>query len=137
MRPESDIGHGLDAFGGRGSIVPFAGLRTSAMGRDWRAGVRFGRGEAMEFGVDATRTESGAERFVHGTQLRFARTRRRRPGPAGGRAGVRNRVLRAAVDLTRFGGRTSGIVVFKPPAPGARLLLFRAPSRIPALALLP
>ena len=72
MRLAGDVAYGFDAFGGKGAMAPFAGMASSGYGRDWRAGVRWTVGPAMEFGFEATRSESALARASHGLLLRFA-----------------------------------------------------------------
>ncbi|MCY4502721.1 MAG: hypothetical protein OXE57_14285, partial [Alphaproteobacteria bacterium] len=72
LRLAGDVAYGLDAFGGRGSMAPYVGMARSAFGRDWRAGVRWTLGPAMEFGFEATRAQSPAAGPSHGLLLRFS-----------------------------------------------------------------
>ncbi len=72
MRLMGDVAYGMDAFGGKGAVAPYAGAAMTGYGRDWRAGVRWTLGASTEFGFEATRTESGAEPATHGLQLRFS-----------------------------------------------------------------
>ena len=58
MRLNAGVAYGLPAFRGRGSMAPYAGMRVSGPGRDWRAGVRWRRSDAVSFGVEATRGEA-------------------------------------------------------------------------------
>ena len=43
MRLRAEVGYGLPAFRGRAGVTPFAGVSTTAFGRDWRARARSGR----------------------------------------------------------------------------------------------
>ena len=58
VRLDAETGWGLDAFGGRGAMRPYAGLRMAGQGREWRAGVRWTRAPALDFGWAATLSES-------------------------------------------------------------------------------
>lgn len=62
MRLAADVGYGL-AFRNRGSMTPYAGMQSSAWGRDWRAGVAWKLDRRLDLGLEATRRESadGAE----------------------------------------------------------------------------
>ena len=70
MRLDADIGYGLAAFRGRGSMLPFVGLRLAGTGRDWRAGVRWTHGARVEFGFEAMRRESPLAAAEHSVELK-------------------------------------------------------------------
>ena len=80
MRLTGNVAYGLDAFGGRGAMAPYAAASTTGFGRDWRAGVRWTLGAAARFGFEATRSESTARPTSNGLLLRF--TWRPDQGPA-------------------------------------------------------
>ena len=71
MRLRAEVGYGLPAFRGRGGVTPFAGVSTTAFGRDWRAGALWRRGPALEMALEATRGESAGERPAHGVLFRL------------------------------------------------------------------
>ena len=79
MRLRAEVGYGLPAFRGRGGVTPFAGVSTTAFGRDWRAGALWRRGPALEMALEATRGEAAGERPAHGVLFRLTW----RPGRAG------------------------------------------------------
>ena len=86
MRLRAEVGYGLPAFRGRGGVTPFAGLSTTAFGRDWRAGALWRRGPALEMALEATRGESAGARPAHGVLFRLTwrpGARERLPGAAG------------------------------------------------------
>ena len=59
-RLEAELGYGLGAFGGRGLSTPYAGLSLGeGGGRTWRSGVRFSFGQAFNFELEGTRSETG------------------------------------------------------------------------------
>ena len=52
-RLDAEAGYGFGAFGGRGLMMPFAGLALSEAGnRTWRTGVRWTLGPDLSFGVE-------------------------------------------------------------------------------------
>ena len=53
-RLAADVGYGLPAFRHRGSMTPYAGVQSSAFGRDWRAGVRWRLGTRLDIELEAT-----------------------------------------------------------------------------------
>ena len=53
-RVTADVGYGLPAFRHRGSMTPYAGVQSSAFGRDWRAGVRWRLDTRLEIELEAT-----------------------------------------------------------------------------------
>ena len=71
MRLTGSVAYGLDAFGGRGAMAPYAAASTTVFGRDWRAGVRWTLGAATRFGFEATRSESTVRTTSNGLRLRF------------------------------------------------------------------
>ena len=71
MRLRAEVGYGLPAFRGRGGVTPFAGVSTTAFGRDWRAGALWRRGPALEMALEATRGESAGGRPAHGVLFRL------------------------------------------------------------------
>ena len=84
MRLRADVGYGLSAFKGEGSVTPFAGLSMAGpMGRDWRFGAQWMRGAALRMSLEATRRESPA----HGVSFRLTWTPGARgPSPAAAHA---------------------------------------------------
>ena len=70
MRLDADLGYGLGAFSGSGSMRPFMGLRLAGPGRDWRAGVSWTRGENLRFGLQASRLESSMAAPRQGIEAR-------------------------------------------------------------------
>ena len=96
MRLQAEVGYGLSAFRGRGAAMPFAGLSTTAFGRDWRAGARWTRGQALEMSLEAVRRESAGAAPEHGIEFRLAW----RPGARVPARGVADRLAEAAGDHT-------------------------------------
>ena len=94
MRLRADVGYGLAAFRGRGAAMPFAGVSTTAFGRDWRAGARWTRGQALEMSLEAVRRESAGAVPEHGIEFRLAW----RPGARGSARGAADRLAEAAGD---------------------------------------
>ena len=84
MRLRAEVGYGLEAFRGAGSVTPFAGLSMAgAMGRDWRFGAQWTRGAALRMSLEATRRESPAAPPAHGVSFRLTwRPGVRGPSPA-------------------------------------------------------
>ena len=75
MRLRAELGYGLEAFRGAGSVTPFAGLSMAgAMGRDWRFGAQWTRGAALRMSLEATRRESPAAPPAHGILFRLTWT---------------------------------------------------------------
>ena len=72
MRLDADVGYGLAGFRGRGALLPFAGLRLTGPGRDWRTGLRWTLGENTAFGFEAMRRESALAAAEHGVEFRAA-----------------------------------------------------------------
>ena len=55
---DAEAGYGLGAFGGKGTVTPYAGLGLSEAGdRAWRTGVRWMVGADIAFGLEGTRNE--------------------------------------------------------------------------------
>ena len=96
MRLRAEVGYGLSAFRGRGAAMPFAGLSTTAFGRDWRAGARWTRGQALEMSLEAVRRESAGAEPEHGFEFRLSW----RPGARGPARGAADRLAEAAGDPT-------------------------------------
>ena len=58
-RLDTEAGWGFGAFGGRGLMMPFAGLSLSDAGdRTWRTGVRWTLGPDLSFGVEGSLREA-------------------------------------------------------------------------------
>ena len=58
-RLDTEAGWGFGAFGGRGLMMPFAGLSLSDAGdRAWRTGVRWTLGPDLSFGVEGSLREA-------------------------------------------------------------------------------
>ena len=96
MRLRAEVGYGLSAFRGRGAAMPFAGVSTTVAGRDWRAGARWTRGQALEISLEAVRRESAGAALEHGIAFRLAW----RPGARGPARGAADRLAEAAGDHT-------------------------------------
>ena len=69
MRLVAELGYGLNAFRGRGTMTLFFGTRSGAGGRDLRLGVGWTLGEALHFGVEATRSGSASVSADHEVRL--------------------------------------------------------------------
>ena len=72
MRLDADVGYGLAGFRGRGALLPFAGLRLTGPGRDWRTGLRWTLGEHTSLALEAMRRESAMAPPGHGVALKAA-----------------------------------------------------------------
>ena len=72
MRLDADVGYGLAGFRGRGALLPFAGLRLTGPGRDWRTGLRWTLGEHTSLALEAMRRESAMAPPGHGIALKAA-----------------------------------------------------------------
>ena len=66
LRLDADVAYGLAAFRERGAMQPFAGMRLTGPGSDWRAGIRWAYGPTLTFGFQATRRESAVVPTEHG-----------------------------------------------------------------------
>ena len=70
-RLDAEAGYGLEAFGGRGLMTPYAGLALSEAGdRTWRVGARWRRGADVSFDLEGTRSEPANDAPRHGFALR-------------------------------------------------------------------
>ena len=65
MRLAAELGYGLNAFRGRGTMTPFLGTRSRAGGRDLRRGVGWTLGEAVRFGDDVLAPLAAAGDFAY------------------------------------------------------------------------
>ena len=99
MRLRAEVGYGLSAFRDRGAAMPFAGVSTTVSGRDWRAGARWTRGQALEMALEAVRRESAGAAPEHGIEFRLAW----RLGARGPARGAADRLAEAAGDDTAPG----------------------------------
>ena len=63
------FGLGLNAFRGRSTMTLILGTRSGAGGRDLRLGVGWALGEALHFGVEATRGGSASDSADHEVRL--------------------------------------------------------------------
>ena len=70
MRLDSEIGYGLPAPGGRGTLTPYGGFSLGGEGaRDWRLGTRFELAPSLSLSLEGTRRESADETPDHGIGL--------------------------------------------------------------------
>ena len=69
MRLAAESGYGLNAFRGRGTMTLFLGTRGGAGGPGLRLGGGWTLGEALRFGVDATRSGFAPVSADHGGRL--------------------------------------------------------------------
>ena len=71
VRFDAEAGYGFAAFGGRGTVTPYAGLSLSESGEHIvRSGVRWVAGPALSFGLEGTRRSPANEAAVdHGVWL--------------------------------------------------------------------
>ena len=87
MRLAAQVRYGFSAFGGRGSMMPFAALSSSGPdGRELRAGALWARGQSLQMSLAGTRRESAGERPAHGVEFRLTwrpGARQAVPGAAG------------------------------------------------------
>ena len=58
MRLTVDVGYGLPAFDHRGSMTPYAGVQSSAFGRDWHAGVRWQLDPQLDIEFEASQRQA-------------------------------------------------------------------------------
>ena len=72
LRLAADAAYGLDAFGGRGAMTPYAGLHLTPLEQRWRAGVRWRFGDAMTLGLEASRRLADYADTDHGVALTFS-----------------------------------------------------------------
>ena len=106
MRLRAEVGYGLPAFRGKGAVTPFAGVSTTAFGRDWRAGALWRRGPALEMALEATRGEAAGERPAHGVLFRLTW----RPGLRGPLPGAAGLGLQPGADCAADGDEGAAAV---------------------------
>lgn len=70
-RLDAEVSYGLDAR--RGLLTPYAGVALSQDAETWRAGARWNPGPAYEVSLEASLSETGAERPEGGVLLRGSR----------------------------------------------------------------
>ena len=73
VRLDTELGYGLPALGGRGTLTPYGGLTLAGEGaRDWRLGVRLKLRSSLSLSLEGTRRESAGAGSEHaiGFQLR-------------------------------------------------------------------
>ena len=67
LRLETELGYGLSALGGHGTLTPFAGFTlTGEDARDYRLGTRLELGSSLSLSLEGTRSESGSAEPEHG-----------------------------------------------------------------------
>ena len=75
MRLDTELGYGLEAAGGHGTLTPFVGFSLAGEdARDWRLGTRFELGPSLDLSLEGTRRESDGAEPEHGLGFRLQAT---------------------------------------------------------------